>query len=253
MPLTEAEQGLLLAKREEAEQAARKRRKKRIAGLVSTAILLTGGAFGLNRTLTSETSPDNSPDMTTSTPANPTETESTKTEWGASAAELNDIEQLAQTFHSQEAAFFAAGVDRSNSDNPRQFEIGQDEYIDEISAPIDKAFLDAWFVPGWENNPVLAAKAANWIDVAHQTRDMRLRTNSPEDEEQFTQANIPTSITESKQDPYVVHSEWQCTMNTDKNRAVELFPDLIRACCSGSYTITFVPVDGRAKVANITK
>lgn len=253
MVYTDEERELARQKQQEVHNAKKSKRTKLIASVAGGAVLLAGGTFaGMKFAGGGDSGPAPDREPAASAPQNPGETEVKTVEWGADATELLDTWQLAQNFHDQQAQFLIAGIDTSTVDSDRQFEIGQEAYIDEISAPIDQAFLDAWLAPGWEKNPTLVEKADNWIALAHQTRDLRLRTDSPDDEELFTQAYETTSITVDAQDEMVVRTEWQCVMNTDKNRAEEIFPDIVDACRTGSYTFTFTEVDGKAKISNIT-
>lgn len=212
-------------------------------GLVGAA---AGGVFGGSE----KTAPDQRP--TASAPEKPSATEEYK--FGLSTAEYaNNPEALATAYYDQQNAFQIAGATEEAANADKRFEMPLLEYVDYISKDIDAAFVDAFLIDNWQDNPHLVAFVDANIDVAHSTRALRLTTYSggTEDKEPYVREVVLDEVSGTV-DPLTTSARWHGRDNSDMNTAEESATGVDPNTETGGSTFTWVDVDGELKISDVT-
>lgn len=185
-------------------------------------------------------------------PANP-EGEST-TAFGISAAEFEaNPEQLAREFYAQLNEYYIAGADEAAATADRKYEITMDEYIHEISEPIDIEFIDNLFVEGWQDNPELAEYVHSVEYVAQTTRQVRIMTYSggTDNIEPYVRESIVDEVVATT-DPLTTSVRWHGQDNRDMNIAEDVTTGEDPNQNTGGSTFTWTNVSGQLKISSFT-
>jgi len=232
-------------------------KKQKIGLFAATGVLgtvVSGGLYAATRGSDTNTEPRSEPSV--SAPANPGETHEANSQtpsFGLEAAEYsNNPEMLAAAYYDQVNDFMIAGIDEAAANDGRMYDIGISAYIDEVCAPINKAFTDAMFAPGWENNPTLASFVENQLTVAHGVRNVRIRTFGQLDDEPFAQTLTPDSTSVESTDPLITSTQWTETNNADKNHAAEFLTPESLATQTGMDVFTWGEFDGQMKITDVS-
>jgi hypothetical protein len=174
-------------------------------------------------------------------------------EYGLAASEFaNNPEKLASSYYEQLTAFEIAGIDEKAANDDHLFDVGMGPYVAEISKPIDQAFIDGLFAPGWEDNPRLASYVENQLNIAHQVREVRMRTFGSQDEEPFAQFITPTETTVRGHSPLITATAWAETNNADKNHAEELLTADSLQDQTGTDVFEWGEFDGQMKIVDVS-
>ncbi|MGB3945790.1 MAG: hypothetical protein WBK76_03055 [Candidatus Saccharimonadales bacterium] len=235
-----------------------KESRKNVLRTLSTgaaALLLVGcGPQGTSNESnpTSERSPASSAPAT----AGETETAEQPIEYGISAAEFeNDPEALIREYYAQHNAFLIAGATKEAEQSDDRYTLDTDEFITQLSTPINEEFIGELFVDDWIENPNLAEYVISFVEVAEYTRKLRIfsLSNAAQDSglEPYTREMIINSV-EVSSEPSITTS---VKVTDHDNRFATNVADHLEGepnDATGGGTYTWVNIDGKMKIADIS-
>jgi len=248
--------------------ALRTRTGQVIAGLTLSG--LVAGGLGVAHELngSSEKAPAKS-DKNTSAPAQTgevvkdnTDKEAAAPEFGLSAEQYEgNYEALAKEYYKQHNALLIAGIDKSNvtsqdrlwKDKKNGVSQNDEDYIFSIANPIMDKYVDALFVPNYEDDPALADYVQTLREIAFDTKLARIKTYSSEDKEPYVRA-LQTDEIAGSNDPLTTSVTWFDSDNRTENHAADLFTDtsVDPNTQTGGETFTWVKVGDQLKISGIT-
>lgn len=266
------EQGLIKTPETPAElhndQEKKSGLKKVVAGVAGTAVLAVGGFVGVKALGGGENS-ESSPEQTSSAPANPGGNNEAVTPESSLVESLDfslpaekyidNPELLATDFMKTFNEWENTGYSKAAANDDKRFTMGTLEaYAAFLNKTSDEKIKQDLLVEDWQNNPRLVTWYDTSVRVHNTNTTLALKTEVGVDQEDLEAYKrfldiVPGSVVvrENSTDKIIVSFETQGRDNSDKNRADELNTGVDPNGESGSWTVTFVSVDGQMKLAHL--
>ena len=174
-------------------------------------------------------------------------------EFGISAAEFeNNPEQLGREYYAQHNAYWIAGATEEAARADRSYEIPMEQYVAEISAPIDNAFVEAMFIDEWEANPALLDYVTTEIAIANRTRELRLLSYVGDNPTPYVREDRIESMTTTGAPIITTSTRWTGYDNGPETAVANNMDGQDVNTMAGGETFVWVNVDGQMKISDIS-